>query len=114
MAVKSGVRIAAGTDAGTPFNPHGDLALELAKMVEFGLPPMLALVAATSNAAKLLRMDDQIGSVEKGKVADLILVPGDPLKDIGAMRGPAFVMKSGKVVHDQVRQAVAAAEVGTT
>jgi imidazolonepropionase-like amidohydrolase len=83
-------------------------------MVEFGLPPMLALVAATSNAAKLLRMDDQIGSVEKGKVADLILVPGDPLKDIGAMRGPAFVMKSGKVVHDQVRQAVAAAEVGTT
>ena len=113
MAVKSGVRIAAGTDAGTPFNPHGDLPLELAKMVEFGLPPMLALVAATSNAARLLRMDDQIGSVEKGKVADLILVPGDPLKDIGAMRRPAFVMKSGRVVRNQVGHAVAA-EVGTT
>ncbi len=113
MAVKSGVRIAAGTDAGTPFNPHGDLALELAKMVEFGLPPMLALVAATSNAARLLRMDDEIGSVEKGKVADLILVPGDPLKDIGAMRRPAFVMKSGRVVRNQIGHAVAA-EVGTT
>ena len=113
LAVKSGVRIAAGTDAGTPFNPHGDLALELAKMVEFGLPPMLALLAATSNAARLLRMDDQIGSVEKGKVADLILVPGDPLKDIGAMRRPALVMKSGRVVHNQVGHAVAA-EAGTT
>jgi imidazolonepropionase-like amidohydrolase len=113
MAVKSGVRIAAGTDAGTPFNPHGDLPLELAKMVEFGLPPMLAIVAATSNAARLLRMDDQIGSVEKGKVADLILVPGDPLKDIGAMRRPAFVMKSGRIVRNLVGHAVAA-EVGTT
>jgi imidazolonepropionase-like amidohydrolase len=113
MAVKSGVRIAAGTDAGTPFNPHGDLPLELAKMVEFGLPPMLAIVAATSNAARLLRMDDQIGSVEKGKVADLILVPGDPSKDIGAMRRPAFVMKSGRIVRNLVGHAVVA-EVGTT
>ena len=113
MAVKSGMRIAAGTDAGTPFNPHGDLPLELAKMVEFGLAPMLAIVAATSNAARLLRMDDQIGSIEKGKVADLILVPGDPLKDIGAMRRPSFVMKSGRVVRDEVGHAVAA-EVGTT
>jgi imidazolonepropionase-like amidohydrolase len=113
MAVKSGVKIAAGTDAGTPFNPHGDLALELAKMVEFGLPPMLALVAATSNAARLLRMDDQIGSVEKGKIADLILVDGDPLRDIGAMRRPSLVMQSGRIVRDQVggRSAVG---VGTT
>jgi imidazolonepropionase-like amidohydrolase len=113
MAVKSGMRIAAGTDAGTPFNPHGDLPLELAKMVEFGLSPMLAIVAATSNAARLLRMDDQIGSIEKGKVADLILVAGDPLKDIGAMRHPAFVMKSGRVVRNVVGYTVAA-EVGTT
>jgi len=112
-AVKSGVKIAAGTDAGTPFNPHGDLALELAKMVEFGLPPMLALVAATSNAARLLRMDDQIGTVEQGKVADLILVDGDPLRDIGVMRRPSFVMKSGRIVHNQVATA-APAEVGRT
>lgn len=102
MAVKSGVKIAAGTDAGTPFNPHGDLALEIAKMVEFGLPPMLALVAATSNAALLLRMQDQIGSIEKGKQADLLLVAGDPLADITAMQRPTFVMKSGRVVRDDV------------
>lgn len=114
LAAKSGLRIAAGTDAGTPFNPHGDLALELARMVEFGLSPMLALMAATSNAARLLRLDDQIGTVEKGKVADLVMVPGDPLKDIGAMRHPALVMKSGKVVRNQVGHAVATAEVGTT
>jgi imidazolonepropionase-like amidohydrolase len=113
MAVKSGVKIAAGTDAGTPFNPHGDLPLELAKMVEFGLPPMLALVAATSNAARLLRMDDQIGSVEQGKLADLILVDGDPLRDIGVMRRPSFVMKSGRIVRNQVATA-APAEVGRT
>ncbi|HEV2036247.1 MAG TPA: amidohydrolase family protein [Candidatus Dormibacteraeota bacterium] len=111
LAVRSGLKIAAGTDAGTPFNPHGDLALELAKMVEFGLPPMLALVAATSNAARLLHMDDQIGSIEKGKLADLILVLGDPLSDIGAMRHPALVMKSGRVVRNQIGRA---AEVGAT
>jgi imidazolonepropionase-like amidohydrolase len=113
MAVKSGVKIAAGTDAGTPFNPHGDLALELAKMVEFGLPPMLALVAATSNAARLLRMDDQIGSIEKGKLADLILVDGDPTRDIGVMRRPSLVMKSGTIVRDDVA-AAASVEAGRT
>ena len=113
LAVRSGMRIAAGTDAGTPFNPHGDLALELAKMVEFGLPPMLALVAATSNAARLLRMDDQIGSVEQGKLADVILVDGNPLLDIGVMRRPSFVMKSGRIVRNQVATG-APAEVGRT
>jgi imidazolonepropionase-like amidohydrolase len=113
MAVKSGVKIAAGTDAGTPFNPHGDLALELAKMVEFGLPPMLALVAATSNAARLLRLDSDIGSVEKGKVADLILVDGDPLRDIGVMRRPSFVMKSGRIVRQEAPDP-ASVEVGRT
>jgi imidazolonepropionase-like amidohydrolase len=56
-------------------------------------------------------MDDQIGSIEKGKLADLILVPGDPLTDIEAMRRPALVMKSGRVVRNQVGRA---AEVGAT
>jgi imidazolonepropionase-like amidohydrolase len=96
-AVASGMKIAAGTDAGTPFNPHGDLALELEKMVEFGLPPMLALVAATANAARLLRLDDSLGTVEPGKAADLILVFGDPLEDMSVMRRPALVMKAGQV-----------------
>jgi len=100
LAVRSGMRIAAGTDAGTPFNPHGDLALELAKMVEFGLGEMAAIVAATSSAARLLRLDHLIGSVEAGKQADLLLVPGDPVADIAAMRRPAFVMKAGRVYAD--------------
>lgn len=102
LAVKSGLRIAAGTDAGTPFNPHGDLALELAKMVEFGISPAQAIVAGSLNAAKLLRMDDTIGSVEVGKQADLLLVPGDPLSDINVMQRPAFVMKSGHAYRDEL------------
>ena len=106
LAVRSGMRIAAGTDAGTPFNPHGDLALELAKMVEFGLGEMAAIVAATSSAARLLRLDHLIGSVETGKQADLLLVLGDPVADIGAMCRPALVMKAGRVYADRLAPAV--------
>jgi imidazolonepropionase-like amidohydrolase len=102
MAVRSGMRIAAGTDAGTPFNPHGDLGLELAKMVEFGLSEMAAVVAATSAAARLLRIDHLVGSVQVGRQADLLLVEGDPLTDITAMRRPALVMKAGTVYRDSV------------
>jgi imidazolonepropionase-like amidohydrolase len=102
-AVKSGMRIAAGTDAGTPFNPHGDLALELERMVEFGLPPMLALIAATANAAELLRMQESLGRVQAGKLADLILVAGDPLQDMSVMRRPALVMKDGRVHRNSLR-----------
>jgi imidazolonepropionase-like amidohydrolase len=102
MAVRSGMRIAAGTDAGTPFNPHGDLGLELAKMVEFGLSEMAAVVAATSAAARLLRIDHLVGSVQVGRQADLLLVEGDPLTDITAMRRPALVMKAGMVYRDSV------------
>jgi imidazolonepropionase-like amidohydrolase len=109
LAVRSGMRIAAGTDAGTPFNPHGDLPLELAKMVEFGLGEMAAIVAATSSAARLLRMDHLIGSIEAGKQADLLLVPGDPVADIAAMRRPALVMKAGRVYADRLAPAAAGA-----
>jgi imidazolonepropionase-like amidohydrolase len=102
LAVRSGMRIAAGTDAGTPFNPHGDLGLELARMVEFGLGEMAAIVAATSAAARLLRIDHLVGSVQVGRQADLLLVEGDPLTDITAMRRPALVMKAGTVYRDSV------------
>jgi len=102
LAVKSGMRIAAGTDAGTPFNPHGDLALELAKMVEFGLSPADAIVAATASAAKLLRIDNLVGTIEAGKQADLMLVRGDPTRDITVMQHPAFVMKAGTVYRDEL------------
>jgi len=111
LAVRSGMLIAAGTDAGTPFNPHGDLALELARMVEFGLAPMQAIMAASTSAAKLLRLDETTGSVAVGKQADLVLVPGDPLSDITAMQRPAFVMKGGTVYRDDLG-ATAAARTG--
>src|SRR5205807_9520268 len=94
-----------------PFNPHGDLALELAKMVEFGLAPMQAIMAASTSAAKLLRLEEMTGSVTVGKQADLLLVPGDPLGDITAMQRPAFVRKGGIVYRDDLG-ATAAARTG--
>ena len=101
-AVSSGMRVAAGTDAGTPFNGHGDLALELALMVEHGLSPMQALVAATRSAAENLGMDHEIGTLEVGKLADLVLVDGDPVADISATGRVALVVKDGVVHRDEL------------
>jgi imidazolonepropionase-like amidohydrolase len=97
-AVSSGMRIAAGTDAGTPFNPHGAFARELALMVEHGLSPMQTLVAATSAAAENLGLAHEIGTLTVGKLADLILVDGDPVTDITATGRVALVVKDG-VIH---------------
>ncbi|SNS89471.1 Imidazolonepropionase [Geodermatophilus pulveris] len=97
-AVSSGMRIAAGTDAGTPFNPHDDLAAELALMVRHGLSPMQALVAATGAAAENLGLAHEIGTLEVGKLADLVLVDGDPVEDVAATGRVALVVKDG-VVH---------------
>jgi imidazolonepropionase-like amidohydrolase len=108
-AVKSGMKIAAGTDAGTPFNPHGDLNLELALMVEYGLDPMQALVAATRNAAENLAILDSVGTIEVGKVADLMMVRGDPLQDMRAMQQVVFVAKHGRVYRDDLSAAPALA-----
>lgn len=101
-AVSSGMRIAAGTDAGTPFNRHGDLALELALMVEHGLSPMQTLVAATRAAAENLGMAHDIGTLEVGKLADLVLVDGDPLADITATGRVVLVVKDGVVHRDEL------------
>jgi imidazolonepropionase-like amidohydrolase len=100
-AVKAGVRIAMGTDAGTPFNPHGRNAQELRRMVDFGLTPMQAIVAATASAASLLGLDEEIGTIEAGKQADLILVRGNPLDDIALLEDPArleYVIQGGRIV----------------
>jgi imidazolonepropionase-like amidohydrolase len=97
-AVSSGMRIAAGTDAGTPFNEHGDLALELALMVQHGLSPMQTLVAATRSAAENLGLSSEIGTLEVGKLADLVVVDGDPVQDISATGRVALVVKDG-VLH---------------
>jgi imidazolonepropionase-like amidohydrolase len=99
-AVSSGMRIAAGTDAGTPFNTHGDLALELALMVEHGLSAMQTLVAATGAAAENLGLAHDLGTLAVGKLADLIVVDGDPVADITATGRVVLVVKDGVVHRD--------------
>jgi imidazolonepropionase-like amidohydrolase len=101
-AVRSGMKIAAGTDAGTPFNPHGDISVELAIMVELGLTPMEAIVSATRGAAENLDTLHEIGTLEVGKLADLIVVDGDPLDDIYALRRPQLVAKDGIIYRNEL------------
>jgi imidazolonepropionase-like amidohydrolase len=105
-AVRSGMKIAAGTDAGTPFNPHDDLADELALMVGLGLSPMQAIIAGTRNAAENLDVLHAVGTVEVGKRADLLLVDGDPTVDITAAARVVLVAKDGVVVRDELPAAV--------
>ncbi|MCB2194176.1 MAG: amidohydrolase family protein [Deltaproteobacteria bacterium] len=81
-ARKAGVRIAAGTDAGTPFNLHGQNANELVLLVENGFSAAEALACATSRAAELLDLEDILGSISPGKQADFLIVDGNPLADI--------------------------------
>ena len=100
-AAKAGVRIAMGTDAGTPFNPHGRNAQELRRMVQLGLTPMQAIQAATSSAAALLGLDQEIGTVEPGKLADLVLIDGNPLDDIALLEDSSRiegVVQGGRTV----------------
>ncbi|MBI2238922.1 MAG: amidohydrolase family protein [Actinobacteria bacterium] len=96
-AARAGIRQACGTDAGTPFNPHGNGPLEIVRMVEWGLTPLKAMQAATSNAAELLRLPE-VGTVEAGKAADLVLYDADPVEQIDAVLKPTMVMKAGEVV----------------
>jgi imidazolonepropionase-like amidohydrolase len=97
-AYKAGVRIMFGTDTGV--SAHGDNAREFRYMVEAGMPPLEAIKSATLVAARFMDAGDRLGSVEAGKLADLIAVPGDPLADIGALEHVRFVMKEGKVYKD--------------
>ena len=94
-AYKAGVKIAFGTDSGV--SAHGDNGLEFVLMVEAGMPAIEAIRSATFHAAKLLNVDDQLGSIEVGKLADLVAVKGDPLADIALMQKVSFVMKNGVV-----------------
>jgi imidazolonepropionase-like amidohydrolase len=97
-AVKAGVKIAFGTDQGDA--PHGDNALEFGYMVEGGMSPQAALRSATLEAARVLELESELGTLEAGKRADLVAVSGDPIADIGATSKVSFVMKSG-FVHKQ-------------
>ena len=95
-AIDRGVPIALGTDAGVV--PHARNLLELGHLVDLGMDPLDAVTAGTLNAARLLRVDDRLGSLEAGKTADLVVVDGDPLRDIGALARPesvVFVAQAG-------------------
>ena len=94
-AYKAGVKIAFGTDAGV--FAHGKNYKEFEYMVEAGMPAMEAIQSATMSAADLLGLSDRIGSLEKGKLADIIAVTGNPLEDIKVLSAVGFVMKEGKV-----------------
>jgi imidazolonepropionase-like amidohydrolase len=96
-----GLLIAMGTDAGTPFNHHGDNAQELERMVAYGMSPMEAMLASTSAAARLLGIDDQVGTIARGREADLVVIDGNPLRKIELLRDRTRilgVMKSGRFV----------------
>ncbi len=95
-AIKAGVKIAFGTDAGG-FTWTEPIAQEFPRMVEFGMTPMAAIQSATSHAAEMLGMTGQLGVVAPGAYADIVAVPGDPLKDVSELSRVVFVMKDGKV-----------------
>ena len=103
-AHKAGVKIAAGTDAGTPFNPHGENARELVLLVENGFSPVEAISCATGRAAELLNLQDTVGSISAGKQADLLIVEGNPLSEIRLLtdaRRIWAVIKNGKRVSSE-------------
>lgn len=95
----AGVRIAFGTDTGV--TPHGRNAEEFALMVQAGMSPMDAIRAATVVAAEMIAMADALGTVEVGKLADLVAVEGSPLEDITELERVSVVIKEGRVVHRQ-------------
>jgi imidazolonepropionase-like amidohydrolase len=97
-ARSAGIRIVAGTDAAMPINPPDSLFWELEWLVACGLTPLQAIIAATSDAAALLRIDDQVGQLKVGQLADLLIVDGDPLLDIRNLTKTAVVIRDGRVI----------------
>ena len=95
-AYKKGVKIAFGTDAGV--QPHGTNWKEFVYMVQYGMPPIETIESATIKTAQLLGIESDLGSIDVGKIADLVAVQGNPLKDIYSMKNISFVMKDGVVV----------------
>ncbi len=97
VALRAKVRHVCSTDAGTPFNEHGNAPLELQRMVAWGMAPLEAMIAGTANGAELLRVPD-IGTVAEGMRADLALYDANPAEDIEALDAPRTVWKDGLVV----------------
>lgn len=99
-AVKAGVKMAFGTDAGV--YPHGDNAKQFTYMVKYGMTPAQAIRAATSSAADLIGRAKDVGTVEPGKYADLIAVSSDPLQNVRVLENVGFVMKGGAIYKDTI------------
>jgi imidazolonepropionase-like amidohydrolase len=97
-AYQTGVTIAFGTDSGV--SPHGENWKEFVYMVEAGMPPMKAIQSATLGGAVLLGKQDTLGTLQAGKLADIVAVVGNPVEDIGQMEFVSFVMKDG-VIYKQ-------------
>jgi imidazolonepropionase-like amidohydrolase len=97
-AVKMGVKISFGTDAAV--FPHGQNAKEFKLMVDLGMPPIDALKSATANDADLFGIAQKVGTLEKGKLADVVAMPGDPTADIATTERIFFVMKEGKIIKN--------------
>ncbi|MCA6077912.1 amidohydrolase family protein [Fulvivirga sp. 1062] len=98
QAYKRGVKIAFGTDAAV--FPHGENGKEFGYMVDAGMPPMETIKSATIEAAKLLEMEEQLGTIESGKLADIVATMDNPLENISTMENVVFVMKDGVVYKD--------------
>ncbi len=111
-AVKMGVKISFGTDAAV--YPHGQNAKEFKLMVDLGMQPIDALRTATGNAADLFGITQKVGTLEKGKLADVIAMPGDPTADITATERVSFVMKEGKIIRNGPPSASPVAETDET
>ena len=97
-AFQAGAKMAFGTDSGV--YPHGDNAKQFTKMVEWGMKPIDAIQASTINAADLIGWSEKVGSLEKGRYADLVAVDGNPLSDVRILESVKFVMKGGVVARD--------------
>jgi len=98
-AYQAGVTVAFGTDCGV--SPHGSNALEFVYMVEAGMPAMAAIRSATMTSAELLGVQEELGSIRAGKLADIIAVNGNPLQDISLLQQVSFVMKDGTVYRNE-------------
>jgi len=101
-AYKAGVKIAFGTDSGVSY--HGENAKEFSYMVEAGMSPIEAIFSATKTAADLLEKQDVLGTIEKGKFADIIAVRGNPLQKIEVLENVVFVMKNGKTYKNLTKK----------
>ena len=97
--LQAGVKVAAGTDAGGSPVRHGTIVREMEVMVENGLTPMMAIESATRQAAELTGTIDAVGTIETGKLADMILVDGDPLYEVGAIRNAWAVFQGGRRIR---------------